>query len=533
MPKQLLVEGASGAFPFIVDRSKPFVTEAQSGGISHTKIPGRFSICDCVNGNNRRYRKNVWEKNLVEGSPLQESIKRNAAFGLLEHPKDGIVTLNSPISHVVTAARMVESAGNGKPVHEVLGEITVINTQEGQKLKALIEVGYNPLVSSRGYGSLVKAEDGVDDVQEDFICESFDVVIKPSFDNAELAPQRESKQATSTTGTTAATTIVLEQKTTSQDPPPPSTQPPQVKTIVEALVTKPMSIDIKDIRARIAALRGTDSSKLDPTRFAESISLVESIHNDVAVYVAEDAKRAYEGQRLHKELDRLTETWQQVVDAPKRQAGKLHEDNIKLMKVIDAVAKTGVTYKTKLGEAIKLVTQQKGLAEELTKRGKGWKRLAEARGEAAEKLDKHFDTACEALDLMSERYHADVTELGRRIIILEFKEKAQAAEIQEKLKTATRLRHIIKIRETLEGKPKEKALAEEKEEPKKEEVKPVTGVKAVTEDKKKEEKKVPVTEAKKEETNGQPGRLVENVRFGTANVNESVAMVRRLSTSVK
>src|SRR4051812_21805820 len=106
--RQYLVEGVNGGFDFIVDRSKPMVTESRPNGKASTKIPGRFSVCDCVNGNNRRYRKCVWEKNLTAGSPLQESIKRNAAFGLLEHPSDGKISLLSPISHHVTRAELVE-----------------------------------------------------------------------------------------------------------------------------------------------------------------------------------------------------------------------------------------------------------------------------------------------------------------------------------------------------------------------------------------------------------------------------------------
>ena len=54
-----LMEGERGAVPFIVNRSKPFVTE-QRNGVSFSRIPGRFSICDSVNGNNRRYPKKVW-----------------------------------------------------------------------------------------------------------------------------------------------------------------------------------------------------------------------------------------------------------------------------------------------------------------------------------------------------------------------------------------------------------------------------------------------------------------------------------------
>jgi len=522
MAKQLLIEGATGAFPFIVDRTKSFVTESRPNGVVCTKIPGRFSVCDCVNGNGRTYSRSIWEKNLAPGSLLVDSIKKNAAFGLLEHPKDGIVTLLSPISHLVTGARMQESVdATGKKVYEVFGEITLLSTPEGAKLGALIEAGYNPLVSSRGYGSLVKDAQGIDVVQEDYVCESFDVVIKPSFETAELTPDR--------TVVTAEATTIRDQKVvveSAQTITPPQPAKPAAVTEVQSITEqKVMPYDIKDIRNRIAALRGLNHTKLDPTRFSEGMGLMESIHQDIAVYISEDAKRSWEGQKLHNEVDSIAQQWNESVTAPAKRATKLTEDNVKLMKVIAAVGKTGVAYKAKLGESMKLNAENGKLVEELTKRGKGWKHLAESREVKLKKTDKHFDTACEALDIMAARYHADLTEMGRRIIVLEFAEKAQAPEIAKMLKEATRLRHIVAIREKLEG--SKEAL---KPEPKVEEgKKPAAPVKAVTESK---EAKVEakVEEGKKPEAKKQ-GTIVESTSFGGAsNVNESINMVRRWST---
>jgi len=189
------MEGERGAVSFIVNRSKPFVTEERNG-VSFSRIPGRFSICDSVNGNNRRYPKKVWEKNLADGSTLRQAIAKNAAFGLLEHPGDGRISLQSPICILVTDAKLQSGADEAtrKPVEEVVGEIIVVNTNEGQKLRALIEVGYNPMVSSRGFGSVVKASDGVDEVQDDYVCEGWDCVLKPSFERAELFVPRENKE---------------------------------------------------------------------------------------------------------------------------------------------------------------------------------------------------------------------------------------------------------------------------------------------------------------------------------------------------
>ena len=502
--RQPLFEGATGGFDFIVDRTKPFVNESRPNGSTYTRIPGRFSVCDCVNGNGRRYSKRVWEKNLVPGSPLQESIKRYAAFGLLEHPKDGIVTLLSPISHHVTKAEMVESKdASGKSIYEVTGEIALYNTPEGLKLKALIEGGYNPLVSSRGYGSLTKGPDGVDEVQDDYVCESWDVVIKPSFETAELAPDRstttarlappftpnptaESQQSLKEAvvceaqdnfhGTTtykvcghashcrcsATATRTLEGmcpgcKMNLKESKPSSgvagttaASPPQTSNIME----------LKDIRSRITALESMDMSKLDPRRLAESVGQIEELHQQIEEAAAGQPKSAWEAKRMHDSLDRVSTQFSESVQAPSKQARKLAENNTKLMKVINAVASTAVTYKKKLGETMKAQGGQTKLVEELTRRGKGWQKVAESRKARFAQLEEDFTHSCEALDLIAKRYHEDTTEMGRRIIQLEFKEKAQDAAIQKRLKEATRLRHIAAIREELEGKKPGTAVQE-------------------------------------------------------------------------
>lgn len=555
--RQYLIEGVTGAFPFIVDRSKTPVAESRPNGGSLTRIPGRFSVCDCVNGNNRRYGKRVWEKNLQPGSVLQESIKRNAAFGLLEHPKDGIVTLLSPISHHVTNATMTEAVDpKGQKITEVVGEIALLDTEEGRKLKALIEGGYNPLVSSRGYGSLSKAADGVDEVQEDYVCEGWDVVIKPSFENAELTPDRSStsarmaepvapnpqaesvQQPKAAEPTTAAKPVALKESSPSTGAVPPASE----------TKTSKKNMELNEIKLRIDSMRNT--SPVDkPKRFAESMTQVEELHQQVAEWAAADPKRSWEAQKLHKELDGITEVYSDTIKAPKKEAKRLGEQNNKLMRVINAVAATAVTYKKKLGESLKADGSRVKMIEELTRRGQGWQRIAESRKQKFVVLEKDFDTSCEALDLMAARYHEDVTELGRRLIVLEFKEKAQTEEIQKALKEATRLRHIVAIREKLEGKPAKKDVQEadklkqpaEGEQPGKEAIKdekqkdaPAASAStdvakppgAVKNESKEEGKKTdaaqPVTETAKV-------LKTDRADLSVRAVNESVELVRRLS----
>src|ERR671922_1083363 len=119
--KQYLAEGLKGSVPFLVSRENKFVLESLPDGRKGWRIPGVLSEYDVVNGNGRRYPKAVWEKNLAEGSQLRKLIESGDSLGLLEHPKDGIVTYNSPISHLTVSAKLNE---NGK----LTGEIMLFDT---------------------------------------------------------------------------------------------------------------------------------------------------------------------------------------------------------------------------------------------------------------------------------------------------------------------------------------------------------------------------------------------------------------------
>jgi len=530
--RQLLVEGYTGSFPFIVDRSKPIVSESRANGQNIWRIPGRFSECDKVNGNNRRYSRRVWEKNLADGSTLQTLIKENSAFGLLEHPADGKVDLNSPISHAVTKAVM-ENDGM------ITGEITVIDCGEnspGRKLKALIEFGYNPRVSSRGFGSLVRATEGYDDVQEDYICEGWDVVIKPSFDNAMLAPDRSAldtvlgKKKDEITVTTESKEPV---KTSVQEATPeqvdaffqrrvpemkaafvaqhPEVPPDQLEVKWQAFlpelrnyfhtspevlqnvdlasprraerddtleskapsasassaaapttttqpVTESMTVNITETKSQITALKAVDITKLAPAQFAEGVAQMASLHSEVATYVAEDAKRSYEGSKLHKELETIEASWESAQNAPAKDAAKLREDRNKVLHVAKSLVETALKYKGALQEQMRAYAAQAKLVEELTTNGTGWMELANKRKERLDFVAKKYQVACEALMVMSNRYKDDMTTVSRHALNLEFKQKLEAKpELQTALKEAKTPQEVLAIREQLVDKPAEQA----------------------------------------------------------------------------
>lgn len=537
------MEGERGAVPFIVNRSNPFLTE-QRNGISFTRIPGRFSVCDSINGNNRRYPKRVWEKNLAEGSVLRQSIAKNGAFGLLEHPSDGRISLQSPICILVTDAKLqaAQDESTKQQVNEVVGEIIVLNTAEGQKLRALIEVGYNPLVSSRGFGSVVKAMDGVDEVQDDYVCEGWDVVLKPSFEKAELFVPRESKQEESQPA--AAPAPVKEEKALAENNqapnlPPVASSPEAAAAPSAASATKTLTeniMTINEIKSRIGAVKGTSVPK-DPARFAEGLNEMAQLHQEIANFVAEDAKRSWQGQQLHDELTRVEKAWSESVLAPAKAATKLTENYSKVLKVTKVLGEAAIGIRKKLSEAIAQNAEAAQLIEELTERGQAWVAIADKRKTQLAELEHKLEVACEALDIIKKRYHEDMTEMGRHVITLEFAEKAQTPEIQKALKEATKPKDIIAIREKLDPKAakqeskdkdcekckKSPCCCESKEQPKGE---------AKQESK---QESTPAPAAKQEDKNSAPSAetlgearvLVPSVR----SISESVSMVQRLSAS--
>ena len=139
----------------------------------------------------------------------------------------------------------------------------------------------------------------------------------------------------------------------------------------------------------------------DPNRITALREDIDAIGREISQFRAADpAKNDWDASKLHRELDQLSNKLGETASASAKQAKKLAENNTKLMKVINAVAQTALTYKKKLGESLKTVASNVKMIEELTRRGQGWQQLAESRKQKFVTLEEDFNTACEALDLM-------------------------------------------------------------------------------------------------------------------------------------
>lgn len=151
--------------------SQPVLLEKEEGQ-ERRRFKATFQRADVVNENGRIYPKAVLEKAIEEFKSL---VEEGRAVGTLEHPEDG-KTKVSDISHKIVDIYMEEDG-------TVVGVAECLNTTAGKELQALLEAGVKVGISSRGVGSVkVVEKDGrkVEEVQEDFRLEAFDVVYSPS-----------------------------------------------------------------------------------------------------------------------------------------------------------------------------------------------------------------------------------------------------------------------------------------------------------------------------------------------------------------
>ena len=524
MAKQLLIDSFG---EFVIDRKK--LQEDSAGKSGRLTAKGPLSFCDVVNGNRRRYPRSVWETNLKEDSQLRKRMSASRAFGLLEHPADGKVTHQSPISHVVVDAKLNLDGS-------VTGDIVFVDTPEGRRMQALVDIGYNPTVSSRGYGTLVKDDKGIDVVQDDYICEGWDVVMEPSFERAEVIPSRpdvittttESKKISETTEPLSPAGSI---------PGKVNPEGKATRTESKRITNNPM--DATAIRSQLQSIATTD--KLDPKRFAEGHQLMENLHHVAESWCNEDAaNRRWETQRLHEEISAQQTKWASIAAEPSVQLKRITEQRDKLVQVTHKVIETGVKFKDRLKESLEANGK---LVEANTKnlhRGKGWKKFAEGLRSEKMVLEKKYAVATLACSMLAEKYKAKRAELrenilglvklGRKLVQVEHAEALKTKpELVEKLKKATTLDEIVAVQDVLEGKTTKTPVAKVTEG--KEPTTPATPQpdKAAVAPKVTESKETPAPVQDNSESKvSQLGRIVLPVG-NPSSIAESIAISRRLS----
>jgi len=131
-------------------------------------IEGIFLQGNIKNRNGRQYPTEMLNREVKRY--VKEYVNKNRALGELGHPQGPTVNLDR-VSHMIT-----ELSQDGD---NFIGKAKIMDTPYGNIVKNLIKEGTSLGVSSRGMGS-VKDVNGIDEVQEDFILATVDIVSDPS-----------------------------------------------------------------------------------------------------------------------------------------------------------------------------------------------------------------------------------------------------------------------------------------------------------------------------------------------------------------
>ena len=136
-------------------------------------IKGIFMQSDIKNQNGRVYPFSVLKKEVRNFN--EKYVKQDRALGELGHPMGPTVNLDR-VSHMIT-----ELYEDGK---NFVGKAKIIDTPNGKIVKNLLESGVRLGVSSRGLGSVKTNKNGVNEVQDDFVLSTVDIVSDPSAPDA-------------------------------------------------------------------------------------------------------------------------------------------------------------------------------------------------------------------------------------------------------------------------------------------------------------------------------------------------------------
>lgn len=453
MARVLLLEGSAGAYCFKPDRqaiveSKTVIGETT---VRTKEIPGILSQCDVKNGNNRRYRRSVWEKNLTKGSRLLDLIERKQAWGMLEHPADGVCNAGTPNSHMVTEVKL-------RPDSLLEGKLVIFeDLPEGHRLSVYIANGWDPMVSSRGYGSVERVSDGIDEVQDDYVCEGWDVVAVPSFSNAQLTPSRQAQSSES-----LAPVRVVENKPAL----PPTAVAPKQKQIME----------LNQIKSTISGLRTVNILTASKSAITESFVTVATLHQAISEHLGANPSQSWECNQLHEQINEIATGWHTSITKLQEDLTTANSCNERLVKLSEALASTAKIYRERLTETVARKNSLVKVFETVVTRARKWTKLAEARKTQATSLEEQCAISCvaieqlakkcvlsengdpstttgKALRLLGKKCNDSIAEsmaLARKVVELTYPADAATKEIKEKLDAAKDLDTIATIKEDLD-----------------------------------------------------------------------------------
>jgi hypothetical protein len=162
-----------------------YLTETTESGKKNLYIEGVFLVGEQANRNRRMYKIDTLREEVSRYT--DEYIKSNRALGELGHP-------DTPSINLERVCIKIESLKEDDQ-NRFIGKARVLETPYGNIVKNFIESGVSLGVSSRGMGSLLPGENGINIVADDFrLATAADVVADPSAPGAFVNGIMENKE---------------------------------------------------------------------------------------------------------------------------------------------------------------------------------------------------------------------------------------------------------------------------------------------------------------------------------------------------
>lgn len=149
-------------------------------GITCPCITGQVSQVGVISQNGYRYNLGFWD--IINTPEFQERVESRDLLGTIEHPTDDAEYLRTPYEKASHVAVKSWLDGEGNPY----ATFALLNNDKGNAIKALVDVGHKPGVSTRGLGDIVKDATSEFVSPEGYQIISWDIVRAPNFQSLHL-----------------------------------------------------------------------------------------------------------------------------------------------------------------------------------------------------------------------------------------------------------------------------------------------------------------------------------------------------------
>lgn len=165
-----------------VRRTQLRITDSiqMDNGITCPCITGQVSQVGIISQNGYRYNPGFWD--ILNTPDFQDRVDSRDLLGTIEHPKDDNEYLRTPYEKASHVATKVWLDADGNPY----ATFALLNNPLGNSIKALVDVGHKPGVSTRGLGDIIKDDTSEFVSPEGYSILGWDIVRTPNFQTLRL-----------------------------------------------------------------------------------------------------------------------------------------------------------------------------------------------------------------------------------------------------------------------------------------------------------------------------------------------------------